>query len=143
MKDTRCSFRQVFLNITRSNDQPMTRILIVDDSLFQRRIISAPLKIEGYEVLEAVNGSDGLEKIITLKPDLILLDILMPEKDGFEVLKELQSAHNTIPVIMLTSDVQDTTRDECLGLGAQAFVNKPVKGEDLLPVIRSILGEKR
>ncbi len=120
----------------------MTRILIVDDSLFQRRIISAPLKVAGYEGIEAVNGKDGLEKIITLKPDLILLDILMPEKDGFEVLKELETAQSKIPVIMLTSDVQDSTRDECLSHGAQAFVNKPVKAEDLLPVIRSLLGEK-
>lgn len=120
----------------------MTRILIIDDSLFQRRIISAPLKAEGYEVLEAVNGKDGLEKIIIEKPDLILLDILMPEKDGFEVLKELQEAQNTIPVIMLTSDVQDSTREECLKHGAKAFVNKPVKSEDLIPIIRSSLGEK-
>lgn len=114
----------------------------MDDSLFQRRIISVPLKAEGYEVIEAVNGTDGLEKIIIEKPDLILLDILMPEKDGFEVLRELQDAQNTIPVIMFTSDVQDTTRDECLALGAQAFVNKPVKAEDLLPVIKSILYDR-
>lgn len=117
----------------------MTRILIVDDSLFQRRVISASLKVEGYEVIEAVNGKEGLEKIITVKPDLILLDILMPEKDGFEVLKELQGTKNTIPVIMLTSDVQDSTRNECMALGAQAFVNKPAKAEDLIPVIRSTL----
>ena len=120
----------------------MTQILIVDDSLFQRRIISAPLKTEGFEVMEAVNGKEGLEKIIVEKPDLILLDILMPEKNGFEVLKELKAAQNKIPVIMLTSDVQDTTREECLSLGAQAFVNKPVKAGDLIPVIRSVLGEK-
>jgi twitching motility two-component system response regulator PilH len=119
----------------------MTRILIVDDSLFQRRIISAPLKSEGYELLEAVNGREALEKIIVEKPDLILLDILMPEKDGFEVLKELLEAKNTIPVIMLTSDVQDSTRDECMKLGARAFVNKPVKSEDLLPLIRDNLGD--
>jgi twitching motility two-component system response regulator PilH len=117
----------------------MARILIVDDSLFQRRIISAPLKSEGYEVIEAVNGRDGLVKRETQKPDLILLDILMPEMDGFEVLKELQAKNNTIPIIMLTSDVQNTTRDECLLLGAKAFVNKPVKAEELLPVIRSYL----
>lgn len=120
----------------------MTRILLVDDSLFQRRIISAPLKAEGYEVVEAVNGNDGLEKINVLKPDLILLDILMPEKDGFQVLKELKDLQSTIPVIMLTSDVQDSTRDECLGLGAQAFVNKPVKAEELLPIISSALGKR-
>jgi len=117
----------------------MTRILIVDDSLFQRRIISTPLKTEGYEVIEAINGRDGLEKILSGKPDLILLDILMPEMDGFEMLKKLRDTGNTIPVIMLTSDVQNTTRDECLSLGAEAFINKPVKAEELIPVIRSTL----
>ncbi|HWQ67965.1 MAG TPA: response regulator [Methanospirillum sp.] len=118
----------------------MTQILIIDDSLFQRRIISAPLKGGGYEVIEAVNGRDGLEKIIAEKPDLILLDLLMPEKDGYEVLKELQIAQNKIPVIILTSDVQDSTKEACLTLGAQAFVNKPVKSEELLPIIKSFLG---
>lgn len=117
----------------------MTRILVVDDSMFQRRIIGTPLKAEGYEISEAVNGRDGIEKIQQTNPDLILLDILMPEMDGFQVLKELHTLGNTIPVIMLTSDVQDTTRDECLALGALAFVNKPVKTEELLPVIHSAL----
>jgi two-component system, chemotaxis family, chemotaxis protein CheY len=117
----------------------MTRILIIDDSLFQRRIISAPLIAAGFETIEAVNGKDGLEKIITDTPDLILLDILMPEKDGLSVLKELHDVQNPIPVIMLTSDVQDSTRQECLGLGARAFLNKPVRAEELLPVIRSAL----
>lgn len=117
----------------------MSRILIVDDSLFQRRIVSAPLKANGFDVFEAVNGKEGLEKIIEVKPDLILLDILMPEKDGIQVLSELHNSQNTIPVIMLTSDVQDSTRDECLSLGARAFLNKPVKSEELLPVINSIL----
>lgn len=116
----------------------MKKILIVDDSLFQRRIMSAPLKAHGFEVHEAVNGKEGLEKIIEIRPDLILLDILMPEKDGIQVLTELQMSRNKIPIIMLTSDVQDSTRNECLSLGAQAFLNKPVKSEDLLPVINSI-----
>lgn len=111
----------------------------MDDSLFQRRVVSAPLKAQGFEIFEAVNGKEGLEKILEVKPDLILLDILMPEKNGIEVLKELKKAQNTIPVIMLTSDVQESTRDECLSLGAQAFVNKPVKAEELLPIITSLL----
>jgi len=119
----------------------MTSILIVDDSLFQRRVISTPLKLNGYEVLEAVNGIEGLEKISLNKPDLILLDILMPEKNGIEVLKELQGMQNKIPVIMLTSDVQNTTREECLSLGAQAFLNKPVNVEELLRIISLSLGD--
>ena len=117
----------------------MSSILIVDDSVFQRRVVSAPLRAEGFEVFEAVNGNDGLLKIHVLHPDLILLDILMPEKDGLQVLKELNDAGNTIPVVMLTSDVQDSTRAECLSLGARAFLNKPVKADELIPVITSLI----
>lgn len=117
----------------------MSSILIVDDSVFQRRVVGAPLRAGGFLVYEAVNGNDGLLKIQELQPDLILLDILMPEKDGIEVLKELHNAGNTIPVVMLTSDVQESTRSECLSLGARAFLNKPVKAEELIPVITSLI----
>lgn len=120
----------------------MSCILIIDDSVFQRRIVSAPLRNEGFIVHEAVNGNDGLEKIRELNPDLILLDILMPEKDGLQVLRELHEKGNVIPVVMLTSDVQDSTRAECLSLGANAFLNKPVKAEPLIPVITSLLAKK-
>ncbi len=117
----------------------MSSILIVDDSVFQRRVVGAPLRAGGFTVHEAVDGNDGLLKIKELHPDLILLDILMPEKDGLQVLKELHDTGNTIPVVMLTSDVQDSTRAECLSLGAQAFLNKPVKAEELIPVITSLI----
>ena len=120
----------------------MSIVLIIDDSVFQRRVVSAPLRKEGFIIYEAVNGNDGLEKVSKLKPDLILLDILMPEKDGLEVLKELHDAGNTIPVVMLTSDVQDSTKEECLSLGARVFLNKPVKAEELISVITSLLPEK-
>ena len=120
----------------------MSKILIIDDSLFQRRVVSAPLKTSGFDVYEAVNGVEGLKKMEEIRPDLVLLDILMPEKDGIQVLKELQDAHNTIPVIMLTSDVQDSTREECISLGARAFLNKPVKSEELLPVITALISKQ-
>jgi len=119
----------------------MSRILIIDDSLFQRRVISAPLQKAGYEICEAVNGMDGLEKIHGNSPDLIVLDILMPGKTGLDVLKELKEEGNTIPVIMLTSDVQESTREECLSLGARAFVNKPVRAEEILKVIAPLIDQ--
>lgn len=119
----------------------MVRILIVDDSIFQRSIISAPLKLEGHEIIEATDGQNAIEKISKENPDLIILDILMPIMDGIEVLKELQHLQNNIPVIMLTADIQDTTKNECLTLGAKAFINKPVKGKELIPVINSVLPE--
>lgn len=117
----------------------MSSILIVDDSVFQRRVVGAPLRAEGFQVHEAVNGNDCMLKIREVHPDLILLDILMPDKDGLQVLKELHESGNTIPVVMLTSDVQDSTRAECLTLGARAFLNKPVKAEELIPVINSLI----
>ncbi|HWQ68037.1 MAG TPA: response regulator [Methanospirillum sp.] len=117
----------------------MQKILIIDDSLFQRRIIGSYLKKANFEVIEAQDGKEGLEMIITKNPDLILLDLLMPGKSGFDVLKELKEANIPARVIVLTSDVQTTTRDEVLRLGAAAFVNKPVQEEELIAVIHKAM----
>ncbi len=117
----------------------MAQILIIDDSLFQRKVISKILQEAGYEYREAQNGKEGLAQIRLEKPDLVLLDLLMPEVDGFSVLQELQKDPAPVPVIVLTSDVQMSTREECMNLGAKDFVNKPVHSEELLPAIMKIL----
>lgn len=109
----------------------LATVLVIDDSGFQRKILHKILSSDGYEVAEATSGEDGLEKIEALKPDLITLDLVMPELDGIGVLTKLKEMDNRIPVIVISADIQDSTREECLGLGAVAFVNKPVKGAAL------------
>jgi CheY-like chemotaxis protein len=121
----------------------MTRILIIDDSSFQRRIVTGILTGAGYEVSAADNGRDGIALARKDAPALIITDLLMPEFDGFYLLREARAQDIRIPVLVMTSDIQDTTRDQCLDLGAAGLVNKPAKKEVLLPAITRILSGVR
>ena len=121
----------------------MARILIVDDSWFARSAIGKILKADGHEVLEAANGHEAVKMAVSNSPDCIVLDLLMPEMDGFEVLKALKAKGSTIPVVVLTSDIQETTREECIRLGAVGFINKPPKNGELDSVIREVIAPKR
>ena len=118
----------------------MARILIIDDSSFQRGIIRKTLLQAGYETVEAKNGREGLLQAHDATPDLILLDLVMPEMDGFAVLTELQKQQNRVPVVVVTADIQEITREQCLALGAAGFLNKPVKTEDLITAVQGGLG---
>lgn len=120
----------------------MACTLIIEDSAFIRRRVAEVLRADDNEILEAANGYEGLDKAEKLKPDIIILDLLMPEMDGFEVLNALNERGLTIPVIVLSADIQDTTQAECLKLGAVAFIKKPLIGNELLDIVHSILCSK-
>ncbi|MCU0632946.1 MAG: response regulator [Methanolinea sp.] len=119
----------------------MTRVLIIDDSAFQRKILSTTLAAEGCEVIEARNGREGLETGIREHPDIIILDLLMPEMDGFSFLKEWKGKGLSTPVFVFTSDIQTATRTMCLDLGATGFLNKPLKKDELVNILLSFLGK--
>lgn len=118
----------------------MTLILIIEDAWFTRRAIGKILQGSGYETLEAENGREGLE-IAASRPDIdcILLDLLMPEVDGWGVLKALREKQSRLPVIVLTADIQESTRQQCLELGAFTVINKPPKPEELRRVLETAL----
>ena len=118
----------------------MNRILVVDDSQLIRQIVSRILKAAGFEVIEATDGSKAIEKVETEKPDCMILDILMPEMSGFEVLKDLKHKELEIPVIILSADIQETTKSECFKLGVLDFLNKPPKESELLGSVQKALG---
>ncbi|WP_017721253.1 response regulator transcription factor [Kamptonema formosum] len=109
----------------------MALVLIVEDSSFTRRALSKALQADGHATLEAGNGYEGLEKVLTLAPDCILLDLLMPECSGWEVLQMLQDQGSNIPVIAVTSQIQETVRQQCLQLGAATVINKPFNIDEL------------
>ncbi len=113
----------------------MTRVLLVDDSMYQRIKMRKFLEAAGYEVVEGKDGEEGLDMAASSEPDCMVLDLLMPKVGGMEVLREFHEKHLTLPVIIHTSDIQDQTRQECLALGAVAFLNKPSKDEDVLAAI--------
>jgi CheY-like chemotaxis protein len=117
----------------------MVKVLVIDDSAFQRKILSHLVQGMGYEVITADNGQDGIGQALDNNPDILVTDLLMPEYDGYWLLEQRASHHLDIPVIILTSDVQTTTMKRCMELGALAFLNKPVKPEELQSAILTAL----
>ncbi len=117
----------------------MSRILITDDSSSQRIILSGILEKLGHEIETAGNGQEALEKIEANPPDCMLLDNLMPVMDGLQTLKTLQTRNIKLPIIMLTADIQDWLKVECLELGATMFLNKPTKQAQLQEALQEIL----
>jgi two-component system KDP operon response regulator KdpE len=113
-------------------------ILVVDDEPRMTRFIRMNLELEGYRVIEAHNGLEALDKARTSLPALVILDVMMPELDGFETLEMLREV-STVPVIMLTvrSDEEDKVRG--LELGADDYVTKPFGARELASRVRAVL----
>lgn len=116
-------------------------ILVVDDSMFQRHAVAKVLKEDGYDVIEADNGLTGLDRMERDKPDAVILDLIMPRCSGFEALEVLNKRGNRIPVFVFTADIQSTSRQRCLDLGATAFLNKPLNKEELQGVLNRHLSK--
>jgi DNA-binding response OmpR family regulator len=114
------------------------QILVVDDEPRMTRFIRMNLELEGYRVIEAHNGLDALDKARTSLPDLVILDVMMPELDGFETLEMLREV-SSVPVIMLTvrSDEEDKVRG--LELGADDYVTKPFGTRELVSRVKAVL----
>ncbi len=117
----------------------MSKVLIVDDSMFSRTAIKKIVKKNDHEVIEAADGREGLQKIIDEKPDIILTDILMPEMGGVELLTIIKEKNLGIPVIVVSANVQDTVHQKCLELGATEFFNKPPDEEKLLKYLKEFV----
>src|SRR6266536_1714608 len=97
------------------------------------------LELEGYEVVTASDGEDGLAKAISLSPDLVVLDVTLPRKNGFEVCRELRARANPTPVVMLTARSQETEKVLGLELDADDYVTKPFSITELLARVRAVL----
>jgi two-component system, cell cycle response regulator DivK len=122
----------------------MPRILLVEDNELNRDMLSRRLERRGYEVLQALDGSEGVRTAQTEKPDLILLDISLPEMDGWEVLHHLKSQPTTqqIPVIALTAHAMADVRERALREGFSDYHSKPVEFQRLLEKVRTLLRQE-
>lgn len=119
------------------------RIMVVDDDANMRSVLEFRLRKEGYSVSLVSDGPDALDKVKGEKPDLIILDLLMPEMDGHAVLDYLKHNPEThdIPVIVLTAKGDNATRIRSLKLGAANFVPKPFSPRKLVRDVRATLGD--
>jgi CheY-like chemotaxis protein len=116
-------------------------VLICDDESSLRRLIRAAIADEGYHVLEAVDGDESLALIERHKPDLVILDLLMPGRDGLDVLRQLRAdgALSSTRVIMLTTSTSEQHRAAALALGADCFLTKPFSPHELAIVVKEML----
>lgn len=117
------------------------KILLIEDEKDILELIAFNLECSGYDVIKASNGEDGLKRAINEEPDLVLLDLMLPGMDGFDVCRELKQNKNTrkIPVIMLTARGEDTDIVSGLELGAEDYITKPFSPKILIARIRTVL----
>jgi DNA-binding response OmpR family regulator len=114
------------------------RILVVDDEERMVRFIRLNLEHDGFQVIEAYRGNEAIQRIRDAIPDLILLDVMLPDIDGFEVLKMIREI-STVPVIMLTAKGEEDDRVRGLELGADDYVTKPFSPRELVSRVRAVL----
>jgi two-component system phosphate regulon response regulator PhoB len=116
-------------------------ILIVEDEPKNMKLTRDLLKISGYETIEAVDGKQGVEKAKSAKPDLILMDIMMPKMDGYAACSEIKADQTTkhIPVVMLTAVSFDLNKKLAKQMGANGYITKPFNRQQLIDAITPLL----
>lgn len=118
----------------------MARVMIAEDSDATRLVLKDSLKIGHHEIVaEAVDGIEAIEKFNATNPDILLLDVAMPKKDGMFVLKEIMSSNPNAKIIMITADENFSTIHKSAETGAQAYIVKPFSFEDVLTAITMVL----
>jgi DNA-binding response OmpR family regulator len=116
-----------------------THIVVIEDELAIRRGVGDALRVAGYKVTEAADGAKGLEEAVRLGVDLVLLDLLLPKRDGLDVLAELRKIRPTLPVIILTARGTEDDRVHGLKMGADDYVIKPFSARELLARVEAVL----
>jgi excisionase family DNA binding protein len=116
-------------------------VLVVDDNEKLREYVRVNLEMEGYTVREAGSAEEGLRVLDETTPNLVLLDVMMPEVDGWEMLQRVQERHGigTIPVIMFSGKVDEQAADEAASRGAQGFIGKPFNPQELIDQTKQLL----
>jgi twitching motility two-component system response regulator PilH len=119
----------------------MTHILIIDDSPTEVHVFKTILEKNQFQVSIAINGDEGIEKAIETKPDCILMDVVMPGKNGFQATRDLSRNPDTssIPVIIITTKDQETDKIWAMRQGAKDYIVKPANEKDLLERINNVL----
>jgi two-component system, chemotaxis family, chemotaxis protein CheY len=113
------------------------KILLIDDSSLSRRLLKRSLGPE-YSFIEAENGMRGLELYYLEKPDIVFLDLNMPNMNGMEVLEQLRQIDPDAQIVIGSADVQDYTREQAMNNGAVAYINKPFVAEEVQGIIQQI-----
>ena len=118
------------------------KILVVDDSMFSRNRVLNAIKGQGFEIIEASDGVEGFELFQVENPDVVITDLLMPKMNGVELLRTIQETGSKVPVIVITADIQLSSKKLCKDYGAVSFLNKPFQSQALLDAVNKEIGLK-
>src|SRR3954469_24489912 len=127
-------------SVTTATDRtPEARLLVVDDEPNILELLATSLRFAGFEVTTATNGREALAAARKMRPDLVVLDVMMPDMDGFAVVRRMRGEGGTVPVLFLTA--RDATEDKVAGLtvGGDDYVTKPFSLEEIIARIRAVL----
>lgn len=126
---------------TASSDRGVQRVLLVEDHSDIRRVLRVSLESEGYSVIEASNGPQGIDEVEASHPDLVILDLMLPVKDGWWFLREVQRFSSPRPVVMvLSARAGQGERLVAQNLGAAAFMVKPFEPDEVVMKVQSLIG---
>ncbi len=117
----------------------MQKILVIEDEPQMRLGLRDNLELEGFEVITASDGEEGLTKAVSLRPDLVILDLMLPRRSGFDVCREMRRRSITTPIVMLTARSQESDKVLGLEIGADDYVTKPFSLTELLARVKAVL----
>jgi two-component system, chemotaxis family, chemotaxis protein CheY len=120
-----------------------SKVLVVDDSGLARRSTRRVLELAGYQVVEAEDGLSALERYFVEKPAVVLLDLVMRGMYGLDVLEKLRQMDPAARVVVISADIQTSSRDMVSAAGASGFLNKPARAEDIVAAVEQALTETR
>jgi two-component system alkaline phosphatase synthesis response regulator PhoP len=121
------------------------KILVIEDDPATQRLVDYSLKQEGYEVITASDGPDGIKKALEELPDLVILDVMLPGLDGFEICYRLRAEPTTakLPILMFTAKAQEIDKDTGTRVGADDYLTKPSAPADIVSHVAKLLAKKR
>lgn len=125
----------------------MLKILLVEDNILNQKVVSFHLKKVNYNVTCVNNWREAMEEVKNSPPDLILMDIMLPEKNGFEITSEIREyevssgKNNTIPIVALTANTLDNDKDKCIQAGMNDYLPKPFSPGELYTIIEQFIGK--
>ncbi len=121
------------------------KILLIEDNLLNQKVVMFYLQKLNYSITATTNGNDAIEIVKNEKFDLILMDIMLPEKNGYEITREIRqfekenSVNNPVPIIALTANTYDNDRDRCLEAGMDEYLEKPFTSQQLIEMIQKFV----
>jgi two-component system chemotaxis response regulator CheY len=132
----------VVSSISRREQRAMKKVLIVDDSAFTRSIHNQIITSAGYQTLEAASGAEAVATFEKEKPDLVVMDLLMPDMDGMDAVRKILEIDADARIVICSVDRQRYRRKEAEEIGAVGFVSKPVNAAEMIELLSDILGDR-